>query len=59
MLKTTHPKTLVEATLDRQWGTGVHLWDPNVLRKETWYGMGWMSSILSTIRDLDLPVPTK
>ena len=59
MLKTTYPKTLVEATLDKQWETGVHLRDPNVLKKEKWYGMGWMSSILSTIHDLDLPSTTK
>ena len=59
MLKTTYPKTLVEATLDKQWGTGVRLRDPNVLNKEKWYGTGWMSSILSTIRDLDLPPTTK
>ena len=59
MLKTTYPKTLVEATLDKQWGTGVCLWDPIVLKKEKWYGMGCMSSILSTIHDLDLPPTTK
>ena len=59
MLKATHPKTLVEVTLDRQWGTGVCLCDPNVLEKERWHGTGWMSSILSTIRDLGLPPTTK
>ena len=59
MLKTTYPKTLVEATLDKQRGTCVHLRDPNVLKKEKWYGTGWMSSILSTIHDLDLPPTTK
>ena len=31
MLKATHPKTLVEATLDRHSGMGVHLRHPNVL----------------------------
>ena len=55
MLKATHPKTLVEATLDKQWGAGVCLRDPNVLKKEKWYGTGWMSSILSTICDLEQP----
>ena len=55
MLKATHPKTLVEATLDKQWGTDVHLHDPDVLKKEKWYGTGWMSSILSTIHDLEQP----
>ena len=49
MLKATHPKTLVEATLDTQWGTGVRLRDTNVLNKEKWYGTGWMSSMLSTV----------
>ena len=58
VLKATHPKTLVEATLDKQWGTGVHLHDPNVLKKEKWYSTGWMSSILSTICDLDQPPTT-
>ena len=59
MLKATLPKTLLEATLDKQWGTGVCLCDPNVLNKEKWYGTGWMTSILSTIHDLDLPPTTK
>ena len=37
MLKATKPKMLVEATLDKQWGTGVQLRDPNALTPEKWY----------------------
>ena len=38
MLKTTKPKILMEATLDKQWGTGVQLRDPNTLTPEKWHG---------------------
>ena len=35
MLKTTYPKLVAEATMDRTWGTGIHLQDSNALRKES------------------------
>ena len=54
MLKTTHPKTLVEASADKQWGIGIQLRDPNVLNPEKWTDKGWMSSILGYIRDANL-----
>ena len=54
MLKTTHPKTLVEAFLDKQWGTGIQLRDTNALNPEKWNNKGWMSSVLGTIRDINL-----
>ena len=54
MLKTTHPKTLVEASADKQWGTGIQLRDPNVLNPEKWTDKGWMSSILGYIREANL-----
>ena len=54
MLKTTHPKTLVEASLNKQWGTGIQLRDPNALNPEKWNDKGWMLSILGTIRDINL-----
>ena len=53
MLKTTAPLTLVEASKDRIWGTGIGLHDKNVLNPESWINKGWMSRILSMIRDED------
>ena len=32
MLKTTSPKLLVEASMDKQWGTSIHLHNPNALK---------------------------
>ena len=40
MLKTTHPKILVEASADKQWGTGIQLRDLNILNPEKWTGKG-------------------
>ena len=51
MLKTTAPKTLAEATLDKLWGTGIRLRDRNVLDTEKWSGAGWLSKMLITIRN--------
>ena len=51
MLKTTAPKTLAEATLDKLWGTGIRLRDRNALDTEKWLGAGWLSKMLITIRD--------
>ena len=51
MLKATHPKIIVESTLDKLWGTGVQLRDPDVLNPEKWHNTGWMSTILPTIQD--------
>ena len=55
MLKTTAPKKIVEACLDKQWGTGIQLCDANMLRTKKWHGDGWMSTMLDTIRNLDIP----
>ena len=55
MLKATLPKKLVKASLDKQWGTSVQLRDPNVLKMEKWHGDGWMSTMLNTIHNLDVP----
>ena len=55
MLKATTPKLLVEASVDRQWRTGVHIRNPHVLKRELWSGNGWMSSMLSEIRDMEAP----
>ena len=51
MLKTTTPKILSEATTDRLWGTGVRLRDRSALDTGKWSGVGWLSRMLTTIRD--------
>ena len=53
MLRTTAPLTLVEASKDRIWGTGISLHNKNTLNPESWINKGWMSRILSMIRDED------
>ena len=45
----------MEASQDKQWGTGVQLHDQNVLKLEKWNGDRWMSTMLDTIRDLEVP----
>ena len=54
MLQTTHPKTIAEATYDKTWGTGIQLDSPDALIEEKWYIKGWMSDILTSIRDWDM-----
>ena len=51
MLKTTAPKKITEASNDKLWGTGVKLRDKNALNMSSWEGPGWLSEILTTIRD--------
>ena len=51
MLKTTAPKILAEATTNKLWGTGISLRDPNILKPEKWSNTGWMSRMLTKIRD--------
>ena len=51
MLKTTTPKILAEATTDRLWGTGVRLRDRSALDTGKWTGIGWLSRMLTTIRN--------
>ena len=51
MLKSTAPKVLVEATLDRLWGTGIILRDHQALNPDKWHNKGWMSTMLMGIRD--------
>ena len=52
MLKTTEPKTLVEASKDKLWGTGIPLNDTHVLNSRKWHGKGWLSEMLHIVRDL-------
>ena len=51
MLKMTEPKTLVEASTDRLWGTSISLKDTHVLDSRRWYGKGWLSEMLHTVRE--------
>ena len=51
MLKMTEPKILVEASTDRLWGTGISLKDTHVLDNKRWYGKGWLSDMLHTVRE--------
>ena len=51
MLKTTEPKILVEVSTDRLWGTGISLKDMHVLDNKRWYGKGWLSDMLHTVRE--------
>ena len=48
MLKTTKPKVLVEASNDK---VGISLRDPQVLNMNKWSGKGWLSNMLTIIRD--------
>ena len=54
MLKSTEPKVIVESSLDKLLGTGVQLRDQNALNPEKWHGTGWMSAMLSTVRNIDI-----
>ena len=51
MLKSTMPKTIVEAMTDKLWGTGIGLRDHQTLNPEKWYSKGWMLTMLMEIRD--------
>ena len=51
MLKATAPKTLVEASSDKLWGTGIPMNDTHALDTSRWHGVGWMSNILGTIHE--------
>ena len=51
MLKATGNKTIVEASSDKLWGTGISLCDTQALNPDHWHSTGWMSSILKDIHD--------
>ena len=51
MLKMMEPKTLVEASNDRLWGTAISLKDTHVLDSKRWYGKGWLSEMLHIVRE--------
>ena len=49
LLKTNNLK-VVEASNDKTWGRGVHLWDGQALAEETWYSQGLLGTILEEVR---------
>ena len=51
MLKSTMPKTIVEAKTDKLWDTGIGLHDHQTLNPEKWYSKGWMLTMLMEIQD--------
>ena len=51
MLKATGDKLFVEASTDKLWGTGISLCNNQALNSECWHSRGWMSSMLTNIRD--------
>ena len=51
MLKTTEPKILAEASVDKTWGTRVSIRDSQALNINKWHGTGWLSNMLTIIRD--------
>ena len=54
MLQTAHSKTIAEVTYDKTWRTGIPLDSPDAVIEEKWYIKGWMSDILTAIRDQDM-----
>ena len=51
MLKGIKNLTLVEASKDKLWGTGIPLRDVNALTVAKWENKGWLSSNLHNIRE--------
>ena len=51
MLKTTEPKLLIEVSNEKLWGTGILLKDLQVLNDKRWNSKGWLSNMLTIIRD--------
>ena len=50
MLKSTKPKTRVEAQMTNS-GEQVYCLDFDALKEDKWYGKGWLSEMLHSIRD--------
>ena len=50
-VENTEPKILVEASNDKVWATGISLRDSQALNMNKWNGMGWLSDMLTIIRD--------
>ena len=50
LLLSTNNQTLVEASADKVWGTGIPLKDDNCLNTDTWNGIGILGEILMELR---------
>ena len=50
LLLSTNNQTLVEASSDKVWGTGVSLKDEHCLNKDHWNGIGILGEILMELR---------
>ena len=51
MLKTTQPKTLAEASVDKTWGTGISIRDKDALNTSRWESEGCLWRMLMKIRE--------
>ena len=54
-LQSTTPLTLAESSYDKLWGTGLSLYDTNVLKQTHWANLGILGEILSQIRKENTP----
>ena len=57
LLLSTGRKTLVEATIDNVWGTGVPLQDNDCLKKRKWKSIGLQGKMLMRIRSTSFDPP--
>ena len=51
LLSTTKPGTIVEATRDTIWGTGIPLTNKDALNEEQWNSKEWINKLLTEIMD--------
>ena len=51
LFSTTKPRTIIEASRDTIWGTGILLTKKDALNEEQWNSKGWMNKLLMEIRD--------
>ena len=52
LLVSTGLKTLVECSKDKQWGTGVPLYEENCLDKTRWTSQGLLGEILESVQGI-------
>ena len=50
LLLSTGNKTLVESCKDKDWGTGILLYDSNALTRANWHGQGFLGESLESVR---------
>ena len=50
LLLSTGEQTIVEACKDRDWGSGMSLYDERCLVRNTWYSQGLLGSMLEEVR---------